>query len=337
MLYDLLRKSKRPIKEIVSEKIEDLLTVSDKCVLFGAGAGGEKVYSFICKNIESGNDRIKCFVDNNPLKHGTYFMGKRVLAVDEAFHSYNGEAVIISCGEGDEIIAQLCEYGVPNDKIYIPDIAVIKENDVEFIAENMGYFISLYDCLADEKSKKVLGAILNYKFTHDISHIHNVADKPENQYFDEKLIKYSEEDVFIDCGGYIGDTIESYCLHNKGIYKKVICLEADADNCRIIENMANDYRIELHNIAAYHKEAELYFDKIGSGSGNILGGSKPRIRQVKVKGNTIDNICRGGGGYISELYKNGHRRSGIPGASRCSRYNTRLQTDADDFCIPQAG
>lgn len=84
MLYDLLRKSKRPIKEIVSEKIEDLLTVSDKCVLFGAGAGGEKVYSFICKNIESGNDRIKCFVDNNPLKHGTYFMGKRVLAVDEA-------------------------------------------------------------------------------------------------------------------------------------------------------------------------------------------------------------------------------------------------------------
>lgn len=49
MLYDLLRKSKRPIKEIVSEKIEDLLTVSDKCVLFGAGPEGKRFIRLFAK------------------------------------------------------------------------------------------------------------------------------------------------------------------------------------------------------------------------------------------------------------------------------------------------
>ena len=96
------------------------LLKDEDCILFGAGAGGESVYSFICDNIESGRDKIKCFVDNNPLKWGTYFMGKPVLSVDDKFSIYKGEVVIIICGEGDEIISQLEKYDISCDRITFP-------------------------------------------------------------------------------------------------------------------------------------------------------------------------------------------------------------------------
>lgn len=294
MLSTYLSKNHKPINEIIIEKITKLL-VDQNCILFGAGAGGEKVCSFIRENIESGNDKIECFVDNNPLKWETDFMGKTVFSAEEKFTSYQGQAVIISCGEGDEIIAQLGKYGVPNEKIYIPDIAVLQENDIDFIHENLDCFEWLYDHLEDQKSREVLIGILNYKLTHEISQIQRIADKSEDQYFDQELITYSKDDVFLDCGGYVGDTIESYCAHNGGVYGRVICLEPDPDNYKIIEREFRDCQVELHNVAAYSKETELYFDKIGSGSGTIMSGKQAKIQKTVVHGNTIDNICEGGG------------------------------------------
>lgn len=109
MLSDKLVKNKRRIKDIIIEQIELLLKKSfeEKCILFGAGIGGTSVYSFICNNIEFGEQKIKCFVDNNPLKYNTYICNKEVIPPEEIFKQYKGEAVVISCGEGDEIKEQL--------------------------------------------------------------------------------------------------------------------------------------------------------------------------------------------------------------------------------------
>lgn len=173
------------------------------------------------------------------------------------FLKYNGETVIISSGSGDAIITQLYKNNIPNEKIYVPDITVIKEDDIEFIEANYDYFNLLYNELADQKSKDVLAGILNYRLIHDLLYVQRIADKSGDQYFDNELIQYTSDDILLDCGAYIGDTIESYCMHNKGVYKKVICLEPNPYNCKIIQKMDNEYRIELYNVAAYHKEKEL--------------------------------------------------------------------------------
>lgn len=295
MLSDRLVKNERKIKEIIVEQIKVLLMGSpdESCILFGAGIGGSNVFSFICDNIEDGNKKIKCFIDNNSLKYNTDMCGKKVISPKAMREQYKGEVVIISCGEGDVIKEQLISYDIPLEKIYIPDIAMIKENDPEFIWKHLDYFNNFYEELADEKSRNVLIGILNYKLSHDIGYITEIADKPEDQYFDDNLIHYSSEDVFLDCGGYIGDTVASYISHNKGIYDKVICLEADETNCKIIRKMSADYRIELHNVAVYNQNINLHFDKIGSGSGTILEGEIPRIQEIIVKGNSIDEILGG--------------------------------------------
>lgn len=294
MLLNKLVKTNKNIFEVITEDIKTLLKNSprESCILFGAGTGGVNVYSFICKNIENGDKKIKCFVDNNPSKLNTYFCGKKVFLPANVFEHGSEEAVIISCGEGDEIIKQLRKYFIPLERIYIPDISALEANDADFIEENIEYFNKLYEILDDEKSRNVLVGILNYKLSHKINYISEIADEAVEQYFDRNLIKYNQKDIFVDCGGYIGDTIESYVKHNKGVYDKIICLEADQDNYNIIKELRNEYRIELYNMAAYNCATILHFDKIGSGSGTILEEKVAKANDVIVEGTTIDTILK---------------------------------------------
>ena len=88
---------------------------------------------------------MKCFVDNNPRKHYTELADKRILPPHEVFAEYDEELVVISCGEGDEIIQQLAELGIPEEKVFIPDLAAASENDAEFILQNISLLGRIYE------------------------------------------------------------------------------------------------------------------------------------------------------------------------------------------------
>jgi FkbM family methyltransferase len=255
--------------------------------------GGINTYRFMKEHLHKDSYNIKCFADNNPLKWGTYLEGIKVLPINEAFSHYNGEAVIISCGEGDEILNQLKEYGVPVERVCIPDVSVLSENDVEFIKSNLKKFERFYDDLSDEKSKCVLTGLLNYKLTHNLEYIQNIADDTNEQYFDPNLIKYTSDDVFVDCGAYTGDTAEIYVKYNDGKYKEIICFEADKDNCSIIRKNCIGYNIRLENLACWNEKTELMFDKVGSGSGAVIETNKAKHEMVSIMADTIDHVLNG--------------------------------------------
>lgn len=260
-------------------------------IIWSGYGGGVNTYQLLATN--GLKNAIKCFSDNNPLKYDTVLYGIKVCSCETAFKDYRDEVVLISCGEGDEIIQQLRKYKVPSSKIYIPDISAIDETDPAFIEQHIALFDDLYKSFGDDKSRTVMTGVLNYKMTHDMRYIEKIADNATDQYFDKDIIKYDENDVFLDCGAYIGDTAEEYIRHNAGKYKKIICLEADTDNCSIIAGKSELLKIELVPLACWSESAVLAFDKIGSGSGTILADGQPKTKTVTVKADTIDNIVRG--------------------------------------------
>ena len=126
------------ISAMVRKQILRLLEDNADVILFGAGIGGSNTLQFLQNNIDVQNCRIKCFADNNPLKRNTMFHGVKVMSCQDAFSQYKGELVIISCGEGDEIIRQLTtEYRIPMERIYIPDISAIDETDPVYIKQHI--------------------------------------------------------------------------------------------------------------------------------------------------------------------------------------------------------
>ena len=67
--------------------------------------------------------------------------------------------------------------------------------------------------LADKYSISVLTALMLYRLTGDYSHMAGFSVRFNEQYFDP-IVALSDEEVFVDCGGYDGDTVLEFCSRN---------------------------------------------------------------------------------------------------------------------------
>lgn len=145
---------------------------------------------------------------------------------DDILKQYKGELVMIACGEGDDIKEQLKPYGIPEERIIIPDMGVMsfEQNDYQFIWENMDMLETVHQMLGDEKSRRVFTNLLNYRISHDTDLLEEIYDAGEEQYFDRGLIDRRKTLSFLDCGSYIGDTLEAYLENFRGgVQKNMVC------------------------------------------------------------------------------------------------------------------
>lgn len=64
--------------------------------------------------------------------------------------------------------------------------------------------------LADQLSASVLGSLMLYRLTGDYGHMAGFSVRFSEQYFDP-IVALSDDEVFVDCGGYDGDTVLEFC------------------------------------------------------------------------------------------------------------------------------
>lgn len=118
------------------------------------------------------------------------------------------------------------------------------ENRAQALVEHREDFEWLYNRLGDYRSKKILLNILSYWMTNDDSKISELSDKYFLQYFDLDLIKIDKDEVFVDVGAYIGDTLIEYVkAFGADCYKKFYCYEIVPKNIDLIRK-----NIELFNL-----------------------------------------------------------------------------------------
>lgn len=107
-----------------------------------------------------------------------------------------------------------------------PTAANKKTNVVKQIIEKLG----------DTKSKSQYRRYFSW-----ICNPHN-SKPPEgetsNQYFDNELIKLTKEEVFVDCGAFIGDTLDAFLLKTNNTFKEYYAFEPDKENfIQLIRNL----------------------------------------------------------------------------------------------------
>ena len=101
--------------------------------------------------------------------------------------------------------------------------------------------------LADEKSHQVFHNLLQYKISRDPELIAKVRDDVRLQYFDPEVIRFGQDEVFLDLGAYNGDTIEAFANHVSGHYEKIVALEPDAGNFGKLQTVSS----RLHDVECY--------------------------------------------------------------------------------------
>ena len=94
----------------------------------------------------------------------------------------------------------------------------------------------------------------------DPQKIAQIHDKTFKQYFDLDIISCDEKEVFVDIGGYIGDTLINYSKTFGNSYKSMYCYEIVPVNIEYIEK----------NIALFHLDNVIIKQKGASDQNGIL-------------------------------------------------------------------
>ena len=123
-------------------------------------------------------------------------------------------------------------------------------------------YVKLYESLKDYKSKYVLFAILNDFYNFDFVNLKNATEYCFKHYFDLNLIPKLKENVFVDVGAYVGDTVLDYVeSYGKESFQKIYCYEICQENIDKMKiNLKNFDNIEIKRKAVSDKKGKLKFD-----------------------------------------------------------------------------
>ena len=165
-------------------------------------------------------------------------------------------------------------------------------NKATALSDHLDDFIWLYNNLKDYRSKKLLYAILNNWYRYDFTTLDSSHEKNYPHYFDLDVIN-AEDEVFVDLGAYIGDTIYDYInTFGNDSYKKIYAYEMSDDNFKYLEeNTKNFNNISLIKKAVSDKEETVFISENSvDSSANMIGSDGIKIDATSLDIDIKDKI-----------------------------------------------
>lgn len=134
------------------------------------------------------------------------------------------------------------------------------------LLKNVGHYDWLYSRLEDEPSRRTFNSLMAYRLYPHQEFLKTAYDGEHPQYFDKSIISCDEREVFADCGGFIGDTVESY-IRQFGKYKHIYVYEPSQENAAICrKNLSKYKRITIRQCGVGEKDSCLAIRGKGSSS-----------------------------------------------------------------------
>ncbi|MDD3921728.1 MAG: FkbM family methyltransferase [Eubacteriales bacterium] len=150
-------------------------------------------------------------------------------------------------------------------------------NRAKELKEHFSDFLWLYEQLGDARSRNVLYGILNNWVNMDMETLKQVKERRYPDYFDGGLIHCSPAEVFVDLGGYIGDTVISF-VNTYRQYQRIYSYEITPSSMRLLQaNTSVVKNLDARLKAAGDAPGTLYVSEGGDVSANALAetGSTP--------------------------------------------------------------
>jgi FkbM family methyltransferase len=227
---------------------------SGPIVLFGAGGLGRRTLA------EIGGTGLEpvCFADNAPSLHGTVVDGLSVLSAADAAAKYGGAAVfVVTVYIGyEEVVEQLKQLGarvvVPFYVLYwkypdryLPHYAYdLPHRVIDSAAEVR----EAGELLSDAASRREYVAQVWWRLDPGSAVLPPNVDG--DMYFPRDLVALRHDEVFVDCGGYDGDTVLSFLDQVSGQFRSAYVFEPDPRNLVKLEialnTLAHSVRSRIH-------------------------------------------------------------------------------------------
>ncbi|HYA42287.1 MAG TPA: FkbM family methyltransferase [Syntrophobacteraceae bacterium] len=270
-------------------------------VLYGTGSlGKELLLALQLKGISP-----VCFCNSDSTKSGSLYCDLPIISLDELKASHKNSIILIATQSYAATVKKLLlDNGFMRERVKWPKdfdassslyfslqtqmtiqgaVAGKSQDElVDILVENQEMARSVYDTLADQKSKDVLIAKLTFLICNDnISTFRDfmltysepiclfgLTPYSENGpecyfYFTNDVYQIANDEVYVDVGAYDGDSVTAFsqaCDSQRIAYKNIYAFEPDPGNfVTLSENVCNLRNVSLNQLGVWSSSTELNF------------------------------------------------------------------------------
>ena len=287
-VWELLQHTKKPI------------------VLYGMGNGADKIIDWC----EANGVQVQGVFASDEFVRGQQFRGFTVERYDVLRARLGNEllVVIAFASERPEVLERFAQLAAEQE-VVAPHLPLFDEDETVSAAWLQRYeeqLTQVYDRLADEQSRRVFAATLNYKLSGKISYLFDCETQREEDI--RMLLAPTAEEVYMDLGAYNGDTIQELGRLTDWQWREVLAVEPDRRNCRKLRlltvgtgslTMGSDVflncfalekrlTVEIHEAGIWSEQGELGFSDSGGRQSTFIGAEKKTVPVT-----TIDAVAAG--------------------------------------------
>ncbi len=241
--------------------------------------------------------KVEAIFDINPQYHNTFINGIPVLS-PERISNFNTECnVFISLVQYKYTLTKMFKergfkhfyYDFAPEMPYLLNQLEKKDEHAALIAKNKDKITHVRQLLADDASKEVFEAALDAYGHGNWERFEATAKDYHTYHPTGNFFTFSEEEVFIDCGAYDGDSSLDFIDQMKHKYKYIYAFEPLELECelmrRIFERRDDKDKIEIHKLAIADKEGMLFFHV---DEGESIDSALSEEGEIKVQATSLD-------------------------------------------------
>ncbi len=236
--------------------------------IVGAGPEGMRLAE-ICRQR---GIKISALVDDDPKKVGASVGASQVEPGDRLRQVDRATPIIIASHRVLEPVQKLRALGFSKVlpfaflQITAPDVFkphMFYDGWLEDLFEQREQYRSLRSQLADERSREVLDAVMQFRLSADPVTLVPVLEEGRyyrGLYHPNGLFDLSENEIYVDAGAYDGDSVRRFIERVHGRYQRILAFEPDPNTYeRLKQSFADEPRVQAFNAGLHRHKAVLRF------------------------------------------------------------------------------
>ena len=240
--------------------------------------GAKRLGTLVGAGLKSLGHSVAAYLDNNPAAWGRHEDGAAIQGIDAKLDR-NLPVIIGTTRFPFTLSQQLAKAGftqvIPYPLMTLVDATAFPDEipyigTYQDIAAHREKYLSEYLNYGDDRSREVLDALLRYRLTLDSTVVQSHFEPESEQYFDPDLARFTQSEVWVDAGGFDGQTTLNFMSRVGGRYGRVYYFEPDAAlMARSRQAMHDRDNVVFCEAGAFSRNGVTSFNTTGTTNGSI--------------------------------------------------------------------